>query len=78
MKPLVMVWHTIVYNNASIRFYGLHISPTVIFVNIKIWPPRIPDILLLIDVAGHVQASYIRWIPIKTVWEGRYMFCPEN
>ena len=65
MKLLVIVWHTIVYNNASITFYVPHISPTAIFSNIKICPPRIPDILLLIDSTGHVQVPYIRWIPIK-------------
>ena len=58
------VAYYLVYNNASITFHGSHISPTVIFFNIKICSPRIPDILLLIDSMGHVQVPYIRWIPM--------------
>ena len=73
MKLLAIVWHTIVYNNASITFHGSHMSPTAIFGNIKICSPRIPDILLLIDSTGHVAVSYI----LITAHACTYMFMLE-
>ena len=78
MKPLVIVWHTIVYNNASITFYVPHISPTAIFANIKICTPADSRHFTFDRQYGTCTGTIYTLDTNITVWEGRYMFCPKN
>ena len=78
MKLLVIVWHTIVYNNASITFYVPHISPTAIFVHIKICPPRESRHFHFDRQYGTCTGTIYTLDTNITVSEGRYTFCPEN